>query len=274
VENLGVYVFIFSAIPAASCGVFDKIKNPVVIKIFELMESFIYKNSNALVAVTKGIEKKLAKRHNSVFLVTNAVDAEKFKPIKTPHEKFVVGYIGNLGVAQGIDTIIYCALNFNNDPDICFMLVGEGECKEEMVEFAKALKLQNISFHSAVSRDEIPNVLGKMDVCIVSLKNIELFDGAIPSKTFELMACEKPIIASGGKELASIIMGANAGIAVPPENVQKLCETIATLKNKPEYLETFGKNGREYVLSHYSRKNLTKKLSLLLELVGKMRNDA
>lgn len=56
----------------------------------------------------------------------------------------------------------------------------------------------------------------------------------MPSKTWSIMACNTPIIASfdTGSELDLIVSSANAGICVEPENPDKLSKTILEYKEK------------------------------------------
>ena len=57
-------------------------------------------------------------------------------------------------------------------------------------------------------------------------KDRKLFEEAIPSKMFEYMACERPIIVGIRGAAKKIVENSNAGIAIEPEDPLMLSEAI------------------------------------------------
>ena len=56
-----------------------------------------------------------------------------------PQDKFIVGYIGTLGVANALDSLIEAAGLLKNQADIIFILVGGGREKENLANQASLL---------------------------------------------------------------------------------------------------------------------------------------
>ncbi|MBK6527870.1 MAG: glycosyltransferase [Crocinitomicaceae bacterium] len=102
-------------------------------------------------------------------------------------------YGGILGHAQGLDLIINVAKRVE-DIAVKFVLMGSGPVKENLINLAAKLGVTNVVFAEPVSREEIMGVISDTDVSLIPLKKIDLFLGAIPSKIFEALAMEKPIL--------------------------------------------------------------------------------
>ena len=96
------------------------------------------------------------------------------------------------------------------------------------------------------------------DIALVTLKE-GLGQLNVPSKTYSIMAAARPVLAAVPKdsEIHRLILDADCGRWVPPENPEALAEAILDLKNQPDQLNRYGRNGRHYVAEHYSRQNQT-----------------
>ena len=97
------------------------------------------------------------------------------------------------------------------------------------------------------------------DILCVPLRKIKLFDSFIPSKIFEIMAMEKPIIASLSGEAAKILSRSKASLVCDPEDEEKILDNILFLYSNRERLENLGKKGRKYVANYFDRRILSKK---------------
>jgi glycosyltransferase involved in cell wall biosynthesis len=137
--------------------------------------------------------------------------------------------------------------------------VGEGAEKEKIMDLSEELGLNNITFISQKPKEMMPEFYNIADICLVPLKDVELFETFIPSKIFEIMACEKPIVASLSGETKSILDEAQSAVTVEPENIDPIAAAILEIKNNPQKAEEMGKNAREFVVENYSRSSLADK---------------
>mgnify|MGYP001388712158 CR=1 FL=1 len=104
-------------------------------------------------------------------------------------------------------------------------------------------------------------------ICLVPLKDKKIFENALPSKMFEYMACERPIIVSIRGEAKKLVKDARAGIAIEPEDPHALSEAILSYYNNKYKCKKHGHNGLTYV---------TKKLSkevLISKIIDKLKNE-
>jgi glycosyltransferase involved in cell wall biosynthesis len=101
-------------------------------------------------------------------------------------------------------------------------------------------------------------------VSLITLKRLDLFKGALPSKMFEAMAAAIPVVVAVDGEARALVEAAQAGICVEPENPRAMAEAISRLQKDPQSRKQLGQNGRRFVVDHFDRKQIAKKLDHLL----------
>ena len=169
-------------------------------------------------------------------------------------KSFTVLYSGNMGLAQDLETLI-AAAKILKDYKISFTFVGEGVCKQKIVSLSQSIS-EKINFYKPVNREKLIKHIKRSSVCIVPLKNRKLFESALPSKMFEYMACERPIIVGVKGEAKKIVEQAKAGIAIEPEDPVSLSEAILKYYNNRQKCKIDGKNGMIYVTNNLSKEVL------------------
>ena len=131
-----------------------------------------------------------------ISVITNGVDTEFFKPsvecleVRSElglQDKFVVSFIGTLGNAHGLTTILDAARRLLNErADVMFLVVGEGAEKESIEAQARQSGLKNVLFVGQQPRARIPLLIGASDACLVPLKKSEIFKTVIPTKCWNI----------------------------------------------------------------------------------------
>jgi glycosyltransferase involved in cell wall biosynthesis len=174
--------------------------------------------------------------------------------------KFVVGYVGTHGFAQGLEVVVKAAALLG-DRDIHFVFVGEGARREYLIEMAAGLGLRNVTFVRGVPSNTAVEYLALADAVVVPLKNSALFDGALPSKIFEAAAMEKPLLLSANGISADVVRQYNAGLVVEPENPQALASAVLRLYADKTLQDSF-RNGCRRLARQYDRETLA---DLMLE---------
>ena len=250
---------------------------------------FLYRSCDRLVVVTPAFRDYLIERRQvspeKICVVENGVDTSLFsqrepnpvlKRALGTEGKFVVSYIGTMGMAHGLKTLLDAAsLLRERAPDVLFLLVGEGAEKEQLISAARSRRLTNLRFIGQQLRENVPDYISASDVCLVLLKRTELFKTVLPTKMLEFMACGRPVILGVDGHARKIMEKANAGIFVQPENPHDLADAVMRLAGDPALRHTLGCNGRAHVLQHFSRQETAKiYLDLLEDLLGKDRRFA
>jgi len=213
-----------------------------LIQLIEKIELFLYRRADAIVALTDAFKKDLIFRgiySGKIAVVINGVDNWRYGPRdndkaleKKYHlkNKFVLGYMGTLGMAHGLTNVLDAATLLVENKNICFLFVGGGADLNTLVEEAKARNLPNVVFMPPQPKAVMPDVWSLCDIALVHLKSEKIFEGVIPSKIFEAMAMGLPILIVSPKgEASKIICQEKAGIHVPAENPIALAGALEKL---------------------------------------------
>jgi glycosyltransferase involved in cell wall biosynthesis len=106
-------------------------------------------------------------------------------------------------------------------------------------------------------------------VCLVLLRNSEVFETVIPTKMLEFMSCARPVILGVKGQAQQILESAHAGISIEPGNSDALCDAVLQLKQNRALREALGRNGREYILQNLSREKTAADYLEVLSAFGK-----
>jgi colanic acid biosynthesis glycosyl transferase WcaI len=249
---------------------------------------FLYRNSDHIVVVTSAFKEYLVQHWQvaaeKISVVENGVEADLFSPrtessLRTElgaEGKFVVSYIGTMGNAHGLQTVVEAAAQLQHSvPRILFLLVGEGAEKAELVSLVRSRGLTNLRFVDQQSREKIPAYICASDACVVLLKKNDIFKTVIPSKMLEFMSCARPVILGVEGQARKILEEAQAGICIEPESPSELAQVVVRLTEDEQLRETLGRNGRRYILQHFSRRQTAKAyIDLLNALIGEEKGRA
>jgi glycosyltransferase involved in cell wall biosynthesis len=172
-------------------------------------------------------------------------------------------------MAHGLDTLIDAASVLqSSQPNIVFLLVGEGADKEHIKSLAASRRLSNVCFVDQQPRERVPAFICASDVCLVLLKKTELFKTVIPTKMLEFMSCARPVVLGVDGQARQILEEARAGIVIEPENKEALVQAIIQLAGEDSARQDLGHNGRQYIVQRCSRaKTASDYITVLQELV-------
>jgi glycosyltransferase involved in cell wall biosynthesis len=262
------YIFTVADIWPESAVQLGMLRNRLLIRMAERLEWTSYWRAGAVWSVTAGIRQTLIDRglpEDKVFLLPNGVDTQKFRPLPQSEarqalgwdDRFTVLYAGTIGLAHGLDTLLGAADALKERPDVRFVLAGAGAAKEELMAEAARRQLENVTFLDPLPHDLMPTLISAADASLVSLRNLPLFQSALPSKMYEAMACARPIILAVDGEARDLVeREAGAALHVEPENSQALADAIVQLKGDPELAAQLGARGRAFVLRRFDRDQL------------------
>jgi len=151
------------------------------------------------------------------------------------------------------------------NPDVLFLLIGEGAEKDRIRLLAQSRGLANVQFLDQQPREKIPAFIAASDVCLVLLKKTDIFKTVIPTKMLEFMSCARAVILGVDGQARQIVEQASAGIVIEPENPDALVAAIQQLNANPELGRAMGQKGREYIVKNFSRASTAEKYLRVLE---------
>jgi colanic acid biosynthesis glycosyl transferase WcaI len=242
---------------------------------------FLYQRADLIVVVAPAFKEHLTRQWRipveKIAVVENGVESDRFAPA-TPaandalrqqlgaEKKFLVSYIGTMGNAHGLETLLAAAAELRQqNPDVLFLLIGEGAEKARIKSLAESRGLDNVRFLDQQPRERIPAYISASDACLVLLKKTEVFKTVIPTKMLEFMSCARPVILGVDGQARQIIEDAGAGLVIEPENAEALAQAINQLAANLELRESLGQKGREHILRHFSRQEMAEKYTGILE---------
>ena len=253
----------------------------LLLRLLRRLEYALYRRAAKIVSVTNSFRQILVGNgvpEEKIAVVRNGVDHEAFAPGAKPQQlarslgvegKFVAAYVGTLGMAHGLDSLLSAAERLRDRRDLAIVLVGTGAERSRLEEAARRRGLDNVRFVGAVDKELVKQYWRLCDVALVLLRNVPLFHHVIPSKMFEAMATARPIILGVCGESRALLQEAGAGIAIPPEEPEALAEAIVRMMDNPALCRDCGAAGRRFVEERCDRNELALQMLKVLEEAAK-----
>jgi colanic acid biosynthesis glycosyl transferase WcaI len=241
------------------------------------MELFIYKRAQVITVISERFRQRLLAKgvaDKKLRVIPNFVDTDfmqpgnRQNPFSEAHElndKFVVLYAGNIGLTQGVETIISAARQLQDVVNLQFVIVGDGTRRSWLEEELAADSLPNVLLLPYQPRSMVPFIYATADLCLVPLKKGTAQE-TFPSKIYTIMAAARPVVATADpdSELAWLVGEAACGWAAPPDDVAAMVAAIREASNQREVACQRGEMGRAYVVDHHSRQAVTGQYDALI----------
>ncbi len=182
------------------------------------------------IIVTNQYEKNTLKNYNPE-IVYNGIDEEKFNILSSlsfkENKNFVVTYVGNIGLAQNVLTMVKAAKFLK---DIDFNIVGDGVEFKKIQNFVNENRLKNVQLHGKKEWNEVLKIYQNSDVLWAQLG--DSFRSAVPSKLYEYLSTGLPVVFGGSGEAVELLKDFENCYVHNPGDEQKLVKIIFDLKNK------------------------------------------
>ena len=248
----------------------------------ELLESFALKNSSAVISNWKfsiNYYKKKGCVIDKFLWVPNGYDSDEYHNQcrltdnvldLIPERKFIVGYVGTIGLANALHVLIDVATELLQHSDIHFVIVGDGYKKDDLISTVSIRHLDNITFVPSVPKKMVSSVLGLFDICYVGFSASNLYSyGFSLTKLPEYLMSAKPIVCSVDSPYRPI-EDAAAGLMPPAEDVDSISSAILKIKNMSEIDRVaMGNNGKRFAKSHFCYDILAERMLLFISSIVK-----
>jgi colanic acid biosynthesis glycosyl transferase WcaI len=243
------------------------LKNATAIRALEALERFVYRKAALVTVIAERMRGRLIAKGvppGKVQVVPNFVDLDRLTPVARDNpfsrqhdltEAFSVTYAGNMGPAQGLDTVIDAArLLSAADGSIRFLLIGEGTLRPALTTAAASLPAGNVTVLPYQPNELMPQIYSASDVSLVPQAAATGSD-AIPSKVYRIMATGRPLIAvtDPQSDLAALVRDAGCGVVVPPGDGAALADVVRRAAADRATWDAMGRRGRAHVAAHYAR---------------------
>jgi colanic acid biosynthesis glycosyl transferase WcaI len=239
------------------------VNNQAFLKIAFHLENLFLRQAWKVSTVTHGFIEHFQGRglpREQITFLPNGADTEFLRPQPASRElldrwkldgKKVFVYVGTHAYYHGLETLIEAATLLQQDPEIVFLMVGDGPERCRLQAIVKDRMLGNVIFGTS-PYEEMDQLYSIAYASIATLRDIKVANGMRLSKIFPSLSCGVPVIYSGFGEAADLIKAHKCGLAVEPERPSLLAQAIRTLASEPPMRTSFGRAGRALVEKEYS----------------------
>ncbi len=249
-----------------------------LVKVLAWIERLGYKKASKVVSVLPNAKEHMLSKgllEEKFFYIPNGVNLQEVEdatPLSSeistliPEDKFIVGYVGTIGIANAMQYLLDTAKIVQKHNKIHFVIVGEGGEKEQLKTFAQTHHLHNVTFIDAIAKREVQSMLKHFDLCYIGWHKKEIYRfGVSANKLFDYMYSAKPILHSISVE-KDLVSEAQCGVSVPAEDTLAIADAIVTMSKKPlTERQVLGNNGKNYVIQHHSYYSLSQQYLKLIK---------
>jgi len=185
-------------------------------------------------------------------LIPNAVDVTRFIPRtlkeNEAHAPFQIGYLGNLVYRKGVHDLIQAVAEVPTTLNFQLKIIGEGPERSSLQDLCREHHIeQYVSFLGALDKNEIPDLLHKIDVLVLP----SLSEG-MPTVVLEAMAAGVPVIATDVGATRTLINSEDLGVLVPPQTPKAISLALSCLYFQEHTRQNIAKRARKHIEQRYS----------------------
>ena len=244
------------------------IKSKMSLYVFSLLSKYIYKNCAVILGQTESFLENIEKYGvpknklrclpnwaEDIFLKTDEV--KPAKEIRKKKDDFLVLFAGNVGEAQGFDAVIKAASITEKYKNIKWVIVGKGRDWDRVKQKIDRLNLSSVEMLGQFPLSRMHEFYAAADALLVCLKSDPLFSITVPGKLQSYLMSKKPVLGMRNGEGAMLIKKAHAGICCAAEDSEGLANNALKMsKLSKRELDIMGKNGRDYCIKNFDRKEV------------------
>lgn len=221
--------------------------NSIYYRIFKFIRDFMLRHADLVTAVSDGKinklkeyapQKEIVKVSNGfdMHFLQNQLNLDLYRKIAI-QDRFVCVYTGNLGLAQGLRQLLYIAGKAKEKGlNTGFWIYGKGAEEEELKEYVREHRLDNVFFGGKLSNRDIYTVLKAANISFVPLVNENLKD-SIPTKIYEALGVGCPVLLAAEGDAAAVLKETGLGIAVKPNQLEELWNAFSQMYNDREQMD-------------------------------------
>lgn len=259
-------------------------KGGLLWKIGRVIENFTYRNADKIIVISEDFKHNIMAKgvpEEKIVVVYNWVDEEAVKHVPREENilfdrygldrsKFYITYSGNIGLTQNMDMLLEVAKEFETaEPDIQFVLIGEGAYKKRVQEIIAEKNICNVTLLPFQPYEDISHVFSLGDIGLVISKP-GVGENSVPSKTWSILSASRPVLANFDEnELKDIVSENKCGIFTKAGDKESFKQAILRLYENRELCVEMGRNGREFIMKNLTRAVGTQKYVDVIKLFDK-----
>ena len=258
------------------------VRRPNLIRMLLALERFVYARAARVVVIADRMRQRLREKGvpaDKVVVVPNFVDTAALEPVPAPNAFtrefgldgcFLVSYAGNLGQAQGLETLLDAARLLRDEPAIVLVLIGSGGLWDRLAARIASESLDNVRLLPYLPFSRVPEIYGASQLSVVA-QAATIGADAVPSKVYRIMASRGVVLAAtdAASDLARLVNDAGCGYVVPQDDPAAIAAAIRHAFAERAGLAARGEAGRVHMVTRYARPVVTAQYDALVrQLAG------
>ncbi len=241
-------------------------------RFFKRYETFMYRRSQWLTCVSAPMKEEISKSApNGVSVIYNGIPEQAAASLPPPSIPKIdddnpirVFYYGNIGLAQGLDTLMDAAATVKRR--IRFHIVGEGALKQSLSEKIRSQGLTNIHFEEPLPKRQLAALVNRQaHILFINLEDHPVFYRTIPSKVFDYLLHCLPVVYGIKGEGADILKKTHAAIPFESGSPDSLIEAIDSVVENYQALVQQARTNNPVIASQFTREKNYKKLLKIIQ---------
>jgi colanic acid biosynthesis glycosyl transferase WcaI len=206
----------------------DRILHPIMRRIYQASAGVVtIAPSMRDMVVDRGADPRRTR------VVLNWADEALFHPVGATEaarrdigyrDRCTIMYAGTMGPFQNIEASVRAAASLAGSGDLDLVLAGSGINEPAARELAAELGADNIRFLGRRPAADMAALYGAADFQLVTLRDLPIFRGTIPSKLQAALACGSPVVVSVPGDCADLVENNGVGLACPPDDWRVLAD--------------------------------------------------
>lgn len=193
--------------------------------IYTIVEKLFLKYCNRVIVVSQGIKNWYEEKYhlNNVSIINNAVIGDEKQVIDKSYDAkkrfnltdsdIIFGYIGTFTAGRSLELLLKIFSETMKNKHL--VLAGYGELNDYVEKMSRMYS--NIHYVGRIPWNKVQSFTKSIDVGLVLLEDVSLnYRYALPTKFFEYLASEKPVIVSDFPDMSSIVKKYSCGWCVRP----------------------------------------------------------
>jgi glycosyltransferase involved in cell wall biosynthesis len=247
-----------------------------------LLEKVTYLNSSAIVALSPGMKDSVARTgypRERIFVIPNACDFVDISASRKDgaawlarhawaKDRRLVVYLGAIGRSHGVGYIVDLAAAVRSiDPDVCFVIIGEGGDLEMVTERARQLGVLGDNLHilPEIPKSQVPGVLSAATAGLSTMAPIPELEANSANKFFDYLAAAKPVVINYGGWQQALLEESGAGIRIDNQDPERAAKELVEFLGDSDAIERASSATAMLARTQFSRDDLAEKLGCILE---------
>jgi glycosyltransferase involved in cell wall biosynthesis len=257
------------------------LKSKSLIMMANWLEMLAYRHASRIVALSPGMRDGIINTGypaDRVHVIPNGSDLDLFCVDSTIGNAFrqkydwlqdrpLVVYTGALGRINDVSYLVkLAAVVKSEDPNIRFLVVGDGQEKKIILNLAQEMGVLNVNFFimDRVPKEGVPAILSAADIATSLVLDIKAIWDNSANKFFDALASGKPIAINYGGWQADIIQDNNVGVVLDAHDMHLAKNTLLGTLRDETWLKQAGRNARQVALDRFERGKLAQELEQVL----------